>query len=200
MPASIVRPRLVVALAVALVLALVLAGTVACTEQRPRAAGDSAVGARAQADPATLFRARLGRTWELARLGEQDLPPSRASAAPRSPGSHPGPGTRPTIRFTNESARALAPDSAMSSAGGWSFCNGYGTAYTVGPGDQLRFRGFHSTLVGCNGPDSLESRFFRALGATRRFALDSATLVLIAEDGSRLTFVTLRDSASSSRD
>ena len=74
-------------------------------------------------------------------------------------------------------------------ASGWSFCNGYGTAYELGPRDALRFRGFQSTLVGCDGPDSLETRFFRALYETRRIELDSARLSLIAEDGTRLTFV-----------
>jgi heat shock protein HslJ len=158
------------------------------------AKGDAPVGARVPADRADAFRARLGRTWELARLGEQEMPPSRAAPSPRAPGTHPGPGTRPTIRFTSEPA-PQAPDSAMSSAGGWSFCNGYGAAYRVGPADQLRFGLFQSTLVGCDRSDSLETRFFRALAATRRFVLDSATLVLVAEDGSRLTFVPAPDTA-----
>jgi heat shock protein HslJ len=82
-------------------------------------------------------------------------------------------------------------------AGGSSFCNGYGSAYEVGPGDRLRFRQFQSTLVGCNGPDSLETRFFRALAETRRFELDSSTLSLIAADSSRLLFVPAPDSARS---
>ena len=34
----------------------------------------------------------------------------------------------------------------------------------------------------------LEARFFRALWGTRRFELDSARPVLLAEDGTRLTF------------
>jgi heat shock protein HslJ len=79
-------------------------------------------------------------------------------------------------------------------AGGWSFCNGYGTAYRFGPGDSLRFQGFQSTLVGCDGPDSLESRFFRALYVTRQVAFDADTLSLIAADGSRLKFIARPDS------
>lgn len=113
----------------------------------------------------------------------------RARAPSRVPGRHPGPGSRPTIRFTAEPETSLYPDSALSRAGGWSVCNGYGAGYKVGPGDQLRFRGYQSTLVGCYGPDSLETRYSRGLAATRRFAIGSDTLVLIAEDGSRLTFV-----------
>jgi heat shock protein HslJ len=81
-------------------------------------------------------------------------------------------------------------------AGGWSFCNGYGMAYVLGPGNQLGFRHFQSTLVGCDGPDSLESRYFRALANTRRFEMDATTLRLLAVDGSRLTFVPSLDSAS----
>ena len=38
-------------------------------------------------------------------------------------------------------------------------------------------------------PDSLETRFFRGLQETRRIELDSARLVLVAENGRRLTFV-----------
>jgi hypothetical protein len=136
-----------------------------------------------------MFRAQVGRTWELARLGSQDIADTRARSVARSPGRHPGPGTRPTLRFSDQPAGALAGGSGRLAAGGWSFCNGYGTTYELGPGDQLRFHGFESTLVGCGGPDSLESRYFRALSGTRRFEVDSATLDLIADDGSRLTFV-----------
>lgn len=137
--------------------------------------------------PDSAFRARLGVTWELARLGDQELPPSPPSTA--APGRHPGPGTRPTIRFTADSAGALADRPELRAAGGWSFCNGYGAAYALGPGDSLRFRSFQSTLVGCGGPDSLEARFFRALGATRSFELDASSLTLVGADGSRLRFV-----------
>jgi hypothetical protein len=116
-------------------------------------------------------------------------------AQPGSGGRHPGPGSRPTIRFTTE----LAPETSVHPvglpiAGGWSFCNGYGTAYALGPGDALRFHGFQSTLVGCDGPDSLETRFFRGLHETRRIELDGGRLGLVAENGSRLTFVLVTDS------
>jgi hypothetical protein len=178
--------------------ALAAVAAMACGEQRPDSARDSA--ANAGEDPETRFRAQLGRTWELAQLGDQGIPPSPARAATRSPGMHPGPGTRPTIRFTAERLPTAPPDSAFASAGGWSFCNGYGAGYVVGPGDQLRFHQFHSTLVGCHGPDSLETRFFRALSATRRFALGAdKLLLLIAEDGSRLAFVASPDSAGAPR-
>ena len=63
-------------------------------------------------------------------------------------------------------------------AGGWSVCNGYGTAYTLGPADTLRFHGFQSTLVGCDSPDSLETRFFRGLHETRRIEVDGSFLGL----------------------
>lgn len=178
-----------------LLLAGVLVVDAACAEPRAHVGDDSSAGGDVGEDPEAALRAQRGRTWELARLGDQDIPMPRAGSAPRPPGRHPGPGSRPTIRFTAESAGALARDSTTPGAGGWSFCNGYGTAYELGPGHQLRFHGFQSTLVGCDGPDSLESRFFRALGATRRFAIDSDTLVLIAADGSRLTFVVAPDSA-----
>lgn len=90
----------------------------------------------------------------------------------------------------------MTGDSRSLQAGGWSFCNGYGMAYVLGPGDQLGFRHFQSTLVGCDGPDSLETRYFRALANTRRFKMDAATLTLLAGDGSRLTFVPASDSAT----
>ena len=178
-------------------LVLTLATIAACANERPRAIADSSAESRADADPTTRFRAQIGRTWELTRLGDQDIP-APAVDTTRAPSRYPGAGSRPTIRFTGEPA-PQAPDSTFSNAGGWSFCNGYGAGYIAGPGDALRFSGFHSTLVGCDGPDSLETRFFRALGATRRFALDSATLVLIADDGTRLTFVR-PDSAKLSRE
>lgn len=146
-------------------------------------------------DLEATFRAHLGRTWELARIGEQDIPAPAAGNRPSSPGRHPGSGSRPTIRFMAEptSESAVHPP-GMPSAGGWSFCNGYGTAYKLGPGDMLRFHGFQSTLVGCDGPDSLETRFFRGLHETRRIELDSARLALVAENGSRLTFVLVANS------
>ena len=141
-------------------------------------------------DLEAAFRAHLGRTWELTRLDEQDISAPAADRRPTSPGRHPGPGSRPTIRFTAEptSEGAVHPP-GLRRAGGWSFCNGYGTAYALGPAGALRFHGFQSTLVGCDGPDSLETRFFRALHATRRIELDSAQLALVADNGSRLTFV-----------
>lgn len=134
-------------------------------------------------DPEADFRARLGREWALVRLGSQEIPPPPSGTPADSPGRDLVPGRRPTIRFTAES----------SGAGGRSFCNGYGSAYAL-RGDSLRLTRIESTAVGCDGPDSLETRFFRALWGTRRFELDSTTarLVLVAEDGTRLTFM-LRD-------
>jgi hypothetical protein len=55
-------------------------------------------------------------------------------------------------------------------------------------GDSLWIREVVSSAVGCDGPDSLETRYFRALGLTRRFEVDSAELRLLASDGTRLTF------------
>ena len=141
-----------------------------------------------------MFRARVGRTWMLAQLGDQDIRATHTTPPPQRPGSYPGPRTRPTIRFTTEPETVLTSQPGVLRARGWSFCNGYGTAYELGPGDQLRFHGFQSTLVGCDGPDSLESRYFRALAGTRSFELDSSRLSLIAADGSRVTFETAPDS------
>ena len=173
-----------------LLVASALAGGAACSERRPQPETDSAATTRGIGEtPEAAFRSRLGVTWELARLGTQDISATRARAAAPTPGRHPGPGSRPTIRFTDERPGALSNSPALRSAGGWSFCNGYGTAYELGPGDGLRFRGFESTLVGCDGPDSLETRFFRALASTRRFELDSTSLSLVAADGTRLEFV-----------
>ena len=161
-----------------LIIALVIVA--ACTggtdrpgsdERAGRTAGDSA--ARAEA----AFHAQRGREWELARLGAHELPPS----APRSkdiPPGDPQPGVRPSIRFAAD----------QPGVGGRSFCNGYGGPYVL-HGDSLRITRLESSGVGCDGPDSLETRFFRALRETRRFELDSATLVLIAGDGTRLIFV-----------
>jgi heat shock protein HslJ len=151
----------------ALCLALALAG--ACAEPR-----------RPVADPEADFRAQLGREWELVSLGSREIPPPAPGTPPDSPGRDLVPGRRPTIRFTAE----------LPGAGGRSFCNGYGSPYQL-RGDSLRLTRIESSAVGCDGPDSLETRFFRALWRTRRFELDtaSARLVLVAEDGTRLTFV-----------
>ena len=173
---------------------ILLVAAIACADRRPDSARDSSV---AHADPQARFLAARGRTWELARLGDRDIPAPPAGSTSRPPRRYPGNGSRPTIRFTAERLSMAPPDdSLLLSAGGWSFCNGYGAGYAVGPGDQLRFRQWQSTLVGCHGPDSLETRYFRALAATRRFELDSASLVLVAEDGSRLTFVAVPASAA----
>ena len=167
-----------------------LVTSAACAEQRPASTSDSAVASRSAKEPVDAFRAQQGRTWELTRLGSQSIPSPPSASRERRPGHHPGPGSRPTIRFASEPDTNLsAGETGFLTAGGWSFCNGYGTAYALGPGDQLRFRGFQSTLVGCDGPDSLETRFFRGLASTKRFALESEALHLIAEDGSRLIFV-----------
>ena len=144
----------------------------------------------------TTFRQHLGRTWELAQLGDQPIAQSRPRTPATCPGWHPGPGSRPTIRFT---AQPAAEPTGTFQAGGWSFCNGYGAAYKLGPNSALRFHQFQSTLVGCDGPDSLETRFFRALHDTRWVQLDSGTLVLIAADSSRLTFVVAPDTVSPAR-
>ena len=156
----------------------------------PEPATKSGTGEASAPDLEATFRTQLGRTWELVRIGEQDIPAPAGNRRPSRPGRHPGPGSRPTIRFTAEptSEGSVHPPGTRS-AGGWSFCNGYGTAYKLGPGDTLRFHGFQSTLVGCDGPDSLETRFFRGLYQTRRIELDSARLALVGENGKRLTFV-----------
>src|SRR5688500_397204 len=168
----------------------------ACTAPEPSSRSETAK-ARAP-DLEATFRAHLGRTWELVRIGEQDIPAPAGNRRPSNPGRHPGPGSRPTIRFTNQpTAEGSVHPPGLRSAGGWSVCNGYGTAYELGPGDALRFQGFQSTLVGCDGPDSLETRFFRGLHETRRIELDSARLALVAEDGKRLTFVLSEKSAGS---
>jgi heat shock protein HslJ len=133
---------------------------------------------RPAADPEADFRALLGREWALASIGAREIAPPPPGTPPDAPGRDLVPGRRPTIRFTAE-----APG-----AGGRSFCNGYGSSYAL-RGDSLRFGPIESSAVGCDGPDSLETRFFRGLGGTRRFELDSARLVLVAEDGTRLTFV-----------
>ena len=131
------------------------------------------------ADPEAEFRAQHGREWELLSLGSREIPPPPAGTPSDSPGRDLGPRRRPTIRFCEEPP----------GAGGRSFCNGYGSPYAL-RGDSLRLTRIESSAVGCDGPDSLETRFFRALWSTRRFELDSAggQLVLIAEDGTRLTF------------
>jgi hypothetical protein len=159
--------------------AVFVVGGAACAEQRAPPKRVEVQADAARTTPEATFRAQLGRTWELTRLGEQDIPASRRTGKVR-PGRHPGPGSRPTLRFTSESAAEMTGDSASLHAWGWSFCNGYGMVYVTGPGDQLGFRHFQSTLVGCDGPDSLETRYFRALANTRRFEMDAATLSLFA--------------------
>ena len=127
----------------------------------------------------------MGRQWELARLGSREIPPPPTGTPADSPGTDLVPGRRPTIRFMAES-----PD-----FGGRSFCNGYGGPFVL-RGDSLRIEQIMSTAVGCDGPDSLETRFFRGLRETRRFELDSTSLVLIGADGTRLVFVPAGSNAS----
>ena len=134
--------------------------------------------ARTPADREAEFRARLGQQWALVSLGSREIPPPPPGTPADSPGKDLVPGRRPTIRFIAEPP----------SAGGRSFCNGYGGPYVV-RGDSLRIEQIMSSAVGCDGPDSLETRFFRGLRETQRFQLDSAALILIAKDGTRLTFV-----------
>ena len=136
--------------------------------------------------PEADFRAHLGREWALAQLGAQEIPPPSPGTPPDAPGRDLVPGQRPTIRFTTE-----APG-----AGGRSFCNGYGSPYVL-RGDSIRLTEIVSTAVGCDSQDSLETRFFRALRGTRRFELDSARLTLVAEDGTRMTFVPAEAGATS---
>jgi hypothetical protein len=50
--------------------------------------------------------------------------------------------------------------------------------------------------VGCDGTDSLETRFFRGLQNTVRFELSNSSLTLVAADGSRLTFQRSTDSVA----
>ena len=128
-------------------------------------------------DPEAAFEARAGQRWELVRLGSREIPPPPASTPPDSSGRDLVPGRRPTIRFTADPP----------SAGGRSFCNGYGGPYVL-RGASIRISRIESTAVGCDDPDSLETRFFRGLRGARRFELDSLSLVLIAEDGTRLVF------------
>lgn len=143
-------------------------------------AGACTDAGRPVADPEADFRALFGREWALVRLGSSEIPPPPPGAPLDSPGRDLVPGRRPTIRFSAEPP----------GAGGRSFCNGYGSPYEL-RGDSLRLTRIESSAVGCDGPDSLETRFFRALWGTRHFEIDSAAtqLVLAAEDGTRLTFV-----------
>lgn len=158
--------------------AVVLGALLACADMPEKEAEPASTPpAVSPAAAESSFRSRAGREWELARLGPDVLPPSVAPD-PRIPPGDPHPGVRPTIRF----------DADRGDAGGRSFCNGYGGPYTV-RGDSLRIRQIMSSAVGCDGPDSLETRFFRGLRETRRFEFHSDTLGLIAADGSRLTFV-----------
>lgn len=175
--------------------AILILGGAACAEQRSRPGREEVRAETGRTTPEATFRAQFGRTWELTQLADQDIPASRKTGTVR-PGRHPGPGSRPTLRFTSESAAEMTGDSSSLQAGGWSFCNGYGMGYVLGPGDRLAFHHFQSTLVGCDGPDSLETRYFRALANTRRFEMDDTTLRLHAGDGSRLTFVAAPDSAA----
>ena len=167
------RPRTILPLRCA---ALGLALSAGCAE-RPRAA-DEPNGAVALPEPETAFRARLGRDWELVRLGDREIPPPLPGTPADSPGRDLVPGRRPTLRFSTEPP----------GAGGRSFCNGYGGPFVL-RGDSLRISEIVSSAVGCDGPDSLETRFFRGLRLTRRFVLGADTLTLLTDDGSRLVFV-----------
>ena len=168
-------------------LAVLAFAVVACSARGDGEVSDSApvnAGDAASASEAAL-RASFGREWELARLGSQITPPSVARD-PRIPAHDPHPGIRPTIRFAAD----------PSGAGGRSFCNAYGGPWRLA-GDSLQITQIESTAVGCDGPDSLETRFFRGLRETRRFEFVGDTLVLIASDGTRLQFVPVAPATSS---
>ena len=127
--------------------------------------------------PEAAFRARLGQRWELTRLGAREIPGPPEGTLPDTPGKDLVPGRRPTIRFS-----ATEPG-----VGGRTFCNSYGGPFEV-RGDSLRIGQIISTAVGCDKADSLETLFHRGLRETRRFEIDSLTLVLITADGTRLVF------------
>lgn len=167
------RTQCVVALS--LVAALACTG-VACTD-RTRADTDS-LEQRATSDPEAAFRTQIGRTWELVRLGPLEIPPPPKGTPRDSAGRDLVPGRRPTLRFSHD----------PQGVGGRSFCNGYGSPFTV-RGDSMLIPRIESSAVGCDGPDTVETRFFRGLRMTRRFVLSSDSLSLIAEDGSALVFV-----------
>jgi heat shock protein HslJ len=153
-----------------------LLGIAACSDTAERDPPmDTAAEAREAASAReAAFRASLGREWELARLGSTELPASVPRDSTIPPGD-PHPGIRPTIRFAED----------PSGAGGRSFCNGYGGPFLL-RGDSLRIPEIVSTAVGCDNTDSLETRFFRALRETRRFAFAGDTLSLLGADSSRL--------------
>ena len=130
------------------------------------------------ADPEAAFRAQLGRQWELARLGAQPIPAPPPGTRADSPGTDLVPGRRPTLTFTAEPQRF----------GGRSFCNGYGGSFTL-RGDSLDIGEIMGTAVGCDGPDSLETRFFRGFHDPVRFELRADSLVLVSSNGARLAFV-----------
>ena len=158
---------------------VLIALTSACGSDR-REGGDSGASGTAADAPARTeeaFRAQLGREWELAQLGTYQLPPS-VPRNPAIPVGDPQPGVRPTIRFATD----------QPGVGGRSFCNGYGSPYIV-RGDSLQITRIESSAVGCDGPDSLETRFFRGLRETRRFTLGATALTLIAGDSTLMVFV-----------
>lgn len=162
--------------ATGLLLGLLLVGGASCAERRP-GARDSA-GPRGPAATEAEFRSRFGRTWELARLGEQDIPVPAAGTPTDLAGRDLVPGRRPTLRFSLD----------QTGAGGRSFCNGYGGPFDV-RGDSLRLGQIVSTAVGCDGTDSLETRFFRGLRETRRYTIANDTLTLHGSDRALLVFV-----------
>ena len=163
----------------AALLAFLLAAP-SCADRR-EVPGDSAApraaAPRTAAELEAEFRRRLDHTWELARLGTQEIPPPPDTTPPDAPGRDLVPGRRPTLRFSLDAAGA--------GAGGRSFCNGYGGPFEV-RGDSLHIREIVSTAVGCDSADSLETRFFRGLRTTRRYALAGDSLTLIGEDGASL--------------
>ena len=166
-------PRL---LALPLLAALAAAGT-ACAEGARSEHGDS-VDQPTVDHPEAAFKAQMDRTWELTRLGTLEIPEPPEGTPRDTPGRDLVPGRRPTLRFSQD----------RPGVGGRSFCNGYGGPFTL-RGDSLRIHEIESSAVGCDGPDSLETRFFRGLRLTRRFRLEGDSLRLVAADGSALVFV-----------
>jgi heat shock protein HslJ len=67
-------------------------------------------------------------------------------------------------------------------AGGRSFCNLYGTGYSL-DGDTIRFEGFSGTEMACEpAVMTAERAYLSALGAVDRVAMDGGDLLLTGDD------------------
>lgn len=68
-------------------------------------------------------------------------------------------------------------------ANGQGACNGFGTTYEVGPGNEMSFGAIMSTKMMCDPGMDLENAYFQALEKVTMFRTEDYKVFLTSEDG-----------------